>query len=76
MSKTQISIFSVKITQELANGFMIEYKGECIEIERKEGEMLINMLQVCQKIIKKEETIEYKNNRLYGIQGRRPYIAK
>ncbi len=71
--KTQISIFSVKIVREMNTGYMIEYKGECIEIEKREGEMLINMIQVCQRIIKKEDQGEYKNKQLYGKQYKRPY---
>lgn len=72
----KISKFSVKITQELPGGFMLEYKGECIEIEKREGEMLINMLQICQQIIRKENNHEYKHNQIYGKQGHTiPYTS-
>jgi len=62
----KISTFSVKITREMPSGFMIEYKGECIEIEKSEGEMLITMLQSCQKIIKKEYVHDYKYSKQYN----------
>lgn len=47
--------FTVRVMQlDNRQGYMIEYRGECIEIEQKEGEVLIDLLQVCRKIVGRE----------------------